>query len=79
MLYEVITKAHPAQVRQFQGEGLNLGLGRTQFRFASYELPAGFGAVLVRLLAVFLKRTGDPFRQRRIGVKTRQFSDEISN
>ena len=62
-------------MRQFKGEGLNLDLGGAQFRLAQCDLPAHFRAVLLRLIAVRLKRARDPLRQRGIGVKTRQFSN----
>jgi hypothetical protein len=68
-------KAHPAQVRQFQGESLNLGLGATQFRFAQRDLPADFSAVFLRLIQLRPKRAREPLRQRGIGAKTRQFRE----
>ena len=74
-------EAHPAQMRQLQHEGLNLGLGGEQLRIAAGDLfgqTRGFGIGLGNLLAgvveQFLKGGLDPVRRGEIGLAAGQFS-----
>jgi len=57
-------KAHPAQVHQFKGEGLDFGLGRVKFGVAANR----FCGVSLCLIDKFLNRAGDPFRELRSGI-----------
>jgi hypothetical protein len=67
-------KAHPAQVGQFQREGLDLGLGGVKLGVAAGDLLARFRGVLLRLINEFLNGAENPFREFRSRVQSGQFS-----
>ena len=73
-------KAHPAQVRQLQGEGLNLDMRAVQLGVAVRELLAEsnrLSGVLLCLADELLNRTGHPLREFGRGVQSGQFSVQI--
>ena len=67
------TKAHPAQMGQFQRESLNLGLGGVKFGIAAGDLlaqPNGFGGFLLCLVEQLLNAAENPLREFRSRVQS---------
>ena len=64
-------KAHPPQMRQFQREGLNLGLGGEEFGIAAGDL---LGRALLRVVDQFANRPRRGVRYRGIGHDAFKFS-----
>ena len=73
-------KAHPAQVRQLQREGLDLDLGGVKLGVAAADLlaqPSGFGGFFLCLIDEALNGADDPFREFWSGLQADQFSMQI--
>ena len=73
-------EAHPAQVRQLQREGLNLGVGGVKLRVTARDLLAqasGFGGFFLCLIDEALNGADDPFREFWSGLQADQFSMQI--
>ena len=68
------SKAHPPQVGEFEGKGLDLGLGGVQLGIAAGELRGQSRGFFLGLVEGFLNATDDPVREFRGRVETGQFS-----